>query len=269
MNNINSLTNVVDNLANKNVESQLITNEYLNLFCEAISDEALFYDYSFKQVYESKIIYNKPLLQSEVMKNLSYLSSDKKDGYLSFVIDKIKRTPYFGINKSTLMEVLVDYDVTLECFPKFNDPAIDTLLSMDDDDILTPEQYDEIFTANQQFYRFACKIEADIMLDFLESKLFSDCKTVTNFQHFDETENSNQLSVNQAIILLDKLGVFSTSVLENKPNTKKAKLISQLIGKNEKNVKTAIEKLELKPKDISLSYQRDLDKIQQLLDKLE
>lgn len=84
-----------------------------------------------------------------------------------------------------------------------------------------------------------------------------------------ETENANQLSVNQAIILLDRLGLFSSTMLENLPNTKKAKLISQLIGKNDKNIKTAIEKLELKPNEIKPNHQRDIDKIERLLNNLE
>ncbi len=107
------------------------------------------------------------------------------------------------------------------------------------------------------------------MIDFLESKLFSETNPLTNSENSDQTDSSNQLSVNQSVILLDKLGLFNTPLFENKPNTKKAKLISLLLGKNEKNVKTAIEKLELKPKDITTGYQRDLDKIQRILDKLE
>lgn len=82
-------------------------------------------------------------------------------------------------------------------------------------------------------------------------------------------DNSKQLSVNQIVILLDKLGFFSLDSLEDLPNTKKANLISQIIGKNEKNIKTAIERLELKPSELGSGYQNDIDKIQRILDKLE
>ena len=85
----------------------------------------------------------------------------------------------------------------------------------------------------------------------------------------EDSENANQLSVNQAIILLDKLGVFNDKALENLSNVKKAKLISQLIGKNEKNIKTAIQKLELKPSEITPNYQKDIDKIERILENLE
>lgn len=271
MQDVNSPLKVSDkNTIPEVVSNQVFNNEYLNLFCEAISDETVVDGSCFKLVYESKINYFTPFLQSEVMKNLSHLSSDKKDNYLFFVIDKISRTPYYGISKSNMLEFLQEYDVTIEEFPKFSDPELDNLLSMDYfSQPLVFDELENIHGLHHHFYRFASKIEADIMIDFLENKLFSESKTVTNSENFDQTDNSNQLSVNQAIILLDKLGVFNTNLFENKPNTKKAKLISLLLGKNEKNVKTAIEKLELKAKDITIGYQRDLDKIQQLLDKLE
>lgn len=248
----------------------VFNNEYLNLFCAAISDETLINKISFKQIYESKITYFTPFLQSEVMRNLSHLSSYKKDNYLSFVIDKIARTPYYRTKKSKMIEFLMDYDLTMDEFPNLSNPELNTLLSEDYfTQELTIEEHENIYFTHQQFYRFAAKIEADIMIHFLEDKLFSESKTVNNSEYFDQTDNSNQLSVNQAVILLDKLGIFSTDILEKVPNTRKAKLISQLIGKNGKNIKTAIERLELKPKDISCGYQKDLDKIQQILDKLE
>jgi hypothetical protein len=112
-------------------------------------------------------------------------------------------------------------------------------------------------------------IEAKKVIAFLESKRINSNKKSNMIENNDAIENGKQLTVNQAIILLDKLGVFTTDVLENVPNTKKALLISLLLGKNDKNIKTAIEKLELKSKGITTSYQRDLDKIQLLLNNLE
>lgn len=68
---------------------------------------------------------------------------------------------------------------------------------------------------------------------------------------------------------MDKLGVFNTNYLSRLPNTKKAKIISQLLGKNEKNIKTAIENLEKRQSVLGVNYVDDIDKIQQLLDNLE
>lgn len=126
----------------------------------------------------------------------------------------------------------------------------------------SPEK-DKAYNAQLDFYQYFCRYYADGLIAYFKSKM------TINENIIIETENTNQLSVNQAIILLDKLGVFTDKVLDNVSNVKKAKLISQLLGKNEKNIKTAIEKLELKPSEIKPNYQKDLDKIQQLLNNLE
>jgi hypothetical protein len=64
-------------------------------------------------------------------------------------------------------------------------------------------------------------VEANKMIDFLESKRTNVNKDNNKIENTDEIDNTNQLSVNQAIILLDRLGFFSSTMLENLPNTKK------------------------------------------------
>lgn len=125
------------------------------------------------------------------------------------------------------------------------------------------QQTDKVYYLQLDFYQYFCKYYADELIEYFKSKM-----TISE-TNIIETENTNQLSVNQAIILLDKLGVFTDKTFENVPNTKKAKIISQLLGKNEKNIKTSIEKLELKQSELGAGYQRDFDKIQKLLDNLE
>ncbi len=132
-----------------------INHEYLNKFCEAISDETLVDRTPFKQVYESKITYFTPFLQSEVMKNLSHLSRNKKDNYLSFVIDKIARTPYYGISKSEMIEILMDYDLTIDEFPNLSDPEMDSHLSNDYfTEQLSILEYDSIYNLHQSILSF-------------------------------------------------------------------------------------------------------------------
>ena len=125
------------------------------------------------------------------------------------------------------------------------------------------QETDKAYYLQLDFYQYFCKYYADELIEYFKSKM-----TISE-TNIIETENTNQLSVNQAIILLDKLGVFTDKTFENVPNTKKAKIISQLLGKNEKNIKTSIEKLELKQSELGAGYQRDFDKIQKLLDNLE
>ena len=78
-----------------------------------------------------------------------------------------------------------------------------------------------------------------------------------------------QLTANQSIILLDKLGFFAQSEIENLPQTKQANIISQITGLNEKNINKRISKLEQNQKEISKNYQKDIDKINKILDDLE
>ena len=132
----------------------------------------------------------------------------------------------------------------------------------------SPEK-DKAYNAQLDFYQFFCNYYANKLIEYFKSKMTIDESIFFETETKTESENINQLSVNQAIILLDKLGVFNDKALENLSNVKKAKLISQLIGKNEKNIKTAIQKLELKPSEITPNYQKDIDKIERILENLE
>ncbi len=78
---------------------------------------------------------------------------------------------------------------------------------------------------------------------------------------------ANQLTTNQAVILLDRLGVFNAIDTSNK--SKLANTISLLIGKNAKNINIAIHKLENSPKENGENYQKDIKKINLLLTNLK
>lgn len=246
---------------------KLYKDEYLNVFCKEISDERVIKETCFDLVYDG-IVHYVPYLESEVMENLLVLGNDKKDDYLNFAIDKIKKTPFVGNDKINIDKWLKKYNETIDEFPKFsNEELIHWLGRYYNGYTQTPDDLDFILDIQIDFYCYAAMIEANKMIDFLESKRTNANNGSNKIENSAETEN--QLSVNQAIILLDRLGLFSSTMLENLPNTKKAKLISQLIGKNDKNIKTAIEKLELKPSEIKPNHQRDIDKIERLLGNLE
>ncbi|WP_026726466.1 hypothetical protein [Flavobacterium sasangense] len=246
---------------------KLFKDEYLNVFCKEISDERVIKETCFDLVYDG-IVHYVPYLESEVMENLLVLGNDKKDDYLNFAIDKIKKTPYVGNDQIDIDNWVNKYDLNIDEFPKFNNEELKHWLGRYYNGYSqTPDDLDFILDIQIDFYCYAAMIEANKMIDFLESKRTNANNGSNKIENSDETEN--QLSVNQAIILLDRLGLFSSTMLENLPNTKKAKLISQLIGKNDKNIKTAIEKLELKPSEIKPNHQRDIDKIERLLGNLE
>jgi hypothetical protein len=244
-------------------------DEYLNVFCKEISDERVIKETCFDLVYEG-IVHYVPYLETEIIENLLLLGNDKRDDYLNFAIDKIKKTPFVGNDKINIDKWLKKYNVSIDEFPKFSNKELSHWLNRYYNGYSeTPNDLDFILDIQIDFYCYAAMVEANKMINFLESKRTNVNKGNNKIENSDETENVNQLSVNQAIILLDRLGLFSSTMLENLPNTKKAKLISQLIGKNDKNIKTAIEKLELKASEIKPNHQRDIDKIERLLGNLE
>ena len=205
-------------------------------------------------------------IKSETLAELQEKGVNRND-HLEFKINEVEKRNY---NKNADIHYVKkwfnEYQIGLDPIlnNSFQGNPIELVLNSHYNDMekFSPEK-DKAYNAQLDFYQYFCRYYANKLIEYFESKM------TINENIIIETENANQLSVNQAIILLDKLGVFSADTFENKPNTKKAKLISQLLGKNEKNIKTAIEKLELKKSELGAGYQRDLDKVQQLLNNLE
>jgi hypothetical protein len=244
-------------------------NDYLNEFCNEISDDRRIKETCFELVYNG-IIHFVPYLETEVIENLLFLSNDKKDDYLNYAIDKIKKTPFAANDNINIDKWLKKYNVSIEEFPNFNNVELKHWLGRYYNGYSeTPHDLDFILDLQIDFYCYAAMTEANKMIKFIESKRTNVNNGTNKIESNDETDGTKQLTVNQAIILLDKLGLFSSMMFENLPNTKKAILISHLIGKNDKNIKSAIEKLELKPNEIPPNYQKDIDKIERILSNLE
>ncbi len=234
-------------------------------FCGLIDDINMLGKYS---AYDIFITLKESVkeIKSETLLELQDNEFNRND-YLEFKINEVEKRSYSKeADVKYIQKWLDEYKLNASCILNDDFQENSIMLLLGDDYKSTDkssEDQDKAFSLQADFYFFFSKYYADELITFFKSKM-----TITD-NPIIETDNENQLTVNQSIILLDKLGVFTDSIFESVPNTKKAKLISLLLGKNEKNVKTAIEKLELKPKDITTGYQRDLDKIQQLLDKLE
>lgn len=244
-------------------------DEYLNVFCKEISDEKVIKETCFDLIYEG-IIHYVPYLETEVIENLLLLGNDKRDDYLNFAVDKIKKIPFIDKEKINIDKWLKKYNVNIDEFPKFrNDELNNWLQRYYNGYSETPNDLDFILDIQIDFYCYAAMVEANKMIAFIESKRINSNNAMSNIENLNETETTNQLSVNQAVILLDKLGVFTDKTLDNVSNVKKAKLVSQLLGKNWKNIKTSIESLEKRQSELGSGYQKDLDKIQKLLDNLE
>lgn len=114
------------------------------------------------------------------------------------------------------------------------------------------------------------KFTSDQKIEFLKTRL-KQLKKKNDLNPIPEVSipNQNQLSVNQIIIFLDQLGVFTHPIFENISKNKQAEAISQIVGRNSKNVKIAIEKLDKAPSEIGQGFSKDFAKIQELISKLE
>lgn len=242
-------------------------DQYLDAFCKEISNEREIYQSTFIQCYDFGIRNFTEKLKSEINENVLILPTEKISNYIDFVEDKIKETPYFSIPNNSLSKWIDKYNLQDLEFPYLENNEVKQLISMSVNfHHLTEEDRELMEDIQIDFYYYASMIEANKIFDFLQTKK---SKPSIKIENNKEEENVNQLTVNQAIILLDRLGVFTDKTFENVPNTKKAKLMSLLLGKNDKNIKTAIEKLELKPNEITPNYQKDIDKIERILNNLE
>lgn len=84
-----------------------------------------------------------------------------------------------------------------------------------------------------------------------------------------EQKTEKQLTSNQIVLLLDKIGFFTYPKIENTSKVKQAEVISKITGLNDKNIKTKIQNLEKLPKELGTQHQKDIDKIDAILDNLE
>ena len=80
---------------------------------------------------------------------------------------------------------------------------------------------------------------------------------------------AKQLTTNQSVLLLEALGFFNLKNIKSTSKVKQSAIISKLIGRNEKNINKAILNLEKKPSELGENHQKDIDKIEDILNNLE
>lgn len=102
-------------------------------------------------------------------------------------------------------------------------------------------------------------------IDFLEKKLKKILTKKTSTPALPETTPDSVLTTNQSILLLDHLGIFASGYFENFTKNKQAEILSKVLGRHTKNIKTAIEKLDKPATSVSKVFERDALKIEQLL----
>ncbi|SFN38489.1 hypothetical protein SAMN04487989_10179 [Bizionia echini] len=241
-------------------------DEYLNVFCKEISNERAVRETSFMQLYDYGLTHYRPYLESEITENLLILDKDKKEDYLSYVLDKVTKTPYASIPENFLDQYIKKYDVDLNEFPKFKNKELNEALNTYYQGIYhaTHQEQHNLLCIQIDFYCYASMLEVKKIIEFVESK--SDKQKETNL--IVKKGNSKQLTINQIVLLLQETGFFSHPIIENASKVKQSELISIITGLNDKNIKTAIQKLDKKVSELGENYQKDIDKIQYILDSI-
>ena len=84
----------------------------------------------------------------------------------------------------------------------------------------------------------------------------------------DYSKNAKQLTANQIVLLLQEVGFFTHPKIEDASKVKQAELINKICGLTPKNIKSHIEKLDKSHLIHKANYQKDIDKINQILNDL-
>ncbi|MFD1315172.1 hypothetical protein [Namhaeicola litoreus] len=139
-------------------------------------------------------------------------------------------------------------------------------------------KFEPIISFNKKFLRLNyarlfCPTEAwtftlQRKMEFLTQKLACLEELQIKPETISETP-SNLFTTNQSVLLLDQLGVFASPYFENIAKSKQAEILSRLLGKNAKNIKSAIEKLDKSAFDVGQGFTRDMAKIQAVFNQLE
>ena len=177
----------IENKSNFSKKTSEVTNihksfkdEYLIAFKKAIIDEKQIKETCFDLVYQG-IIHYVPYLENEVMENLLLLNTDKKDDYLNFAIDTLKKTEFSDYNEEVIAKWLEKYNSPISEFPHFKNEELKHWLNRyyngyaDD-----PKDYDFILDIQIDFYCYAAGLEAQKMIAFLESKKSTALKSSDN-----------------------------------------------------------------------------------------
>lgn len=248
------------------VNNKPFKDDFLIAFCKEISNERAVKETSFMQLYDSGLTHYRPYLESEITENLLILDKDKKEDYLSYVLDKVTKTPYANISEDFIDQYIKEYDVDINDFPNFKNKKLSEALETYYQGIYhaTHQEQHNLLCIQIDFYCYASMLEVKKIVEFVKAKSGKQKETNLNLKK----ENLKQLTTNQIVLLLQETGFFNHPIIENASKVKQSELISIITGLNDKNIKTAIQKLDKKPSELGGNYQKDIDKIERELDNL-
>ena len=199
-------------------------------------------------------------MKQEIFENILSFKLENKKIYYDYLLDRLKNTEAFSINKNSINKWLKRYKSDLNVFPEIYHPELKKLLDLNYSFLGLPEKEKSyILDIQIDFYWYASMIETKKVISFIEDQ-FNDLLPLKKV--------GSQLSTNQIVILLDKLDFFNLPKIKDLPKTKQAYLISLIIRFDKTNIKKKIHDLEKKPSELGDSYQKDIDIVEDILNNL-
>lgn len=241
---------------------------YASKYGQILSDyNTLSVESNYFRYYQDVLLSHTSIVRQEVEENILKLDTIKIPLYLDKTIKEIERSG-FQNESSTMLDKYIDkYNFDLELLPEVEDENLREILKTKDYYQELPyNEFSEIEFIQEQFYKYGLRTETIKLLDYLRG-------LQNQYQNKPVIEKeskikTNQLTSNQIVLLLQEIGFFTHPKIEDASKEKQAELISLISGLNGKNIKTNMRKLDNKPNDVTPNYQKDIDKINKILDDL-
>ncbi|RCS26465.1 hypothetical protein DUT90_11955 [Polaribacter sp. WD7] len=222
----------------------------------------------FKNYVERNLFSSLKNLDKEINHNLLILDERRLKIYFKHIISILQSSQFLKFEDSKMNHYFNKYNLDKDNVLNINDKEYISLLNhiATRTDLFTSEGaelYQESVKAKNILYRYVAKYE---ILFFIERVKEMESEHLNIDTNNKSKSKQNQLSANQIVILLDRLGFLAHPDLEDLSRSKQAELISLITGLNKKNFEKYIDKLEAsKPTE---NYQKDINKIDKLLDDL-
>ncbi len=244
----------------------MVENKYRDYFCKLLEDTSLSDTTALEFLTNLKQCTDK--FKLEILENLvNFKTTDEKNSYRKLIVEKINNNYQNWDNKiSDIHPYLNRFNISeqelIKNYEHIKNPDFNTLLdTLYKDEKRGSVLGNEIYHTSFIFTEFFKKYYYREITTLLEEQTEESVKPVYN-------SKLKQLTANQIVLLLDRVGVFNSPGIEDAPKTKKADLVSQITGLHSKNLKKCIENLEKLPKEQGVNYQKDIDKIDQILASL-
>ena len=124
------------------------------------------------QLYDYGLTHYTPYLESEITENLLILDKDKKEDYLSYVLDKVTKTPFASISNDFIDKYIQEYDVDINDFPNFKNKELNDALETYYQGMhyTTHQEQHKLLCIQIDFYCYASMLEVKKIVEFIETK---------------------------------------------------------------------------------------------------